>query len=77
METKLINHVPLNGTNYAIWKKQCKMTLIRERVLWNIVNETEVVPEPKTDTNLYTKYLSWKDPTSVMIVSSVEPSCFD
>ena len=30
-------HVPLNGTNYAIWKVQCKMPLIRED-LWNIDN---------------------------------------
>ena len=48
METKLVNPVPLNGTNYAAWKVQCKMVLIWDG-LWNIVNETELVPNSKTD----------------------------
>ena len=34
METKLVNLVPLNGTNYATWKVQCTMALIRDG-LWN------------------------------------------
>jgi hypothetical protein len=32
--------VPLNRTNYATWKVQCKMALVREG-LWGIVNGTE------------------------------------
>ena len=43
METKLVNLVPLNGTNYATWKLQYKIALIRDG-LWNIVNETEIIP---------------------------------
>ena len=45
METKLVN---LNGTNYATWKVQCKMALIRDGV-WNIVNGTEIVPDSRTE----------------------------
>ena len=48
METKLVNLVPLNGTNYATWKVQCKMALIRDGV-WNIVNGTEIVPDSRTE----------------------------
>ena len=47
MEAKLVNLVPLNGTNYATWKVQCKMALIRDGV-WNIVNGTEIVPDSRT-----------------------------
>ena len=53
METKL-NIVPLNGANYATWKTQCEMALIKDS-LWGIVNKTETVP---TEANAYGKYLS-------------------
>ena len=48
METKLVNLVPLKGTNHATWKVQCKMTLIRDGV-WNIVKGTEIVPNSRTE----------------------------
>ena len=48
IETKLINLVPLIGTNYATWKAQCKMALIRDGV-WNIFNGTEIVPDSRTE----------------------------
>lgn len=35
--------VPLNDGNYATWKIQCKMALIKERI-WGIVNGTEEAP---------------------------------
>ena len=47
MEIKLVNLVLLNETNYATWKVQCKMTLIRDGD-WNIVNGTEIVPDSRT-----------------------------
>ena len=59
METKLVNLVLLNGTNYATWKVQCKMALIRDGV-WNIVNGTEIVPDSRTKMGLHAKYLSRK-----------------
>ena len=73
METKLINLEPLNGINYATWKVQCKMALIREGV-WNIVNGTEIVPDSRTEMGLHAKYLSRKDHALATIVLSLEPS---
>ena len=43
-ETKKILIKPLNGSNYATWKVQCKMALIKEG-LWNIVTGNENAPE--------------------------------
>ena len=34
----------LNGPNYATWKVQCKMALIKEG-LWNIMTGNEHAPE--------------------------------
>ena len=70
METKLVN---LNGTNYATWKVQCKMALIRDGV-GNIVNGTEIFPDSRTEMGLHAKYLSHKDCKLVTIVLSLEPS---
>ena len=69
LEIKLINLVPLNRINYVNWKIQRKMALIKDG-LWNIVNETETVP----DTTLHAKYLPRKDGAKSTIVLSVEPS---
>lgn len=44
METTKVLLKPLNGSNYATWKAQCLMALIREG-LWNIVNGTEEVAD--------------------------------
>ena len=38
------NMLPLNENNYATWKVQCKMALMREG-LWPIVNKEEFIPE--------------------------------
>ena len=38
------NLVPLKENNYATWKIQCRMALMREGV-WPIVNREEVMPE--------------------------------
>ena len=38
------NMVPLRETNYATWKVQCRMALMREG-LWSIVKKEEVMPE--------------------------------
>ena len=70
METKFVNLVPLNGTNHATWKVQCKIALIRDGV-WNIVNGTEIVLDSRTEMGLHAKYLSSKDRALVMIVLSL------
>ena len=38
------NMAPLRETNYATWKVQCRMALMREG-LWSIVKGEEVMPE--------------------------------
>ncbi len=35
--------IPLKGKNYASWKIQCRMSLIKDS-LWSIVTGTEVAP---------------------------------
>ena len=42
-EAKSVSVVPLNGSNYATWKLQCQMALMKGD-LWGIVNETETTP---------------------------------
>ena len=62
--------VPLDGTNYATWKVQCKMTLMKEGV-WNIVNGLEVLPE---DQNARLKYYERRDKALAIIVLNVKTS---
>ena len=59
---------PLNGANYATWKVQCRMALIREG-LWSIVDESEGVPEQNVE-----KFRLRKDRALATIVLSMEPS---
>ena len=63
--------VPLTGSNYATWKIQCKMSLMRDG-LWSIVNKTETEPEAGTDQ--HTKYATRRDRALATIVLSVDPS---
>lgn len=49
------------------------MTLIKDG-LWNIVNETEIVPDKPTDSASHVKYLSRRDRALATIVLSVETS---
>ena len=59
---------PLKGRNYATWKVQCKMTLIKDG-LWNIVTGTKGEPEGEND---WAKYLLRKGRALAKIVLSVE-----
>ncbi|KAK3894704.1 hypothetical protein Pcinc_001550 [Petrolisthes cinctipes] len=63
--------VPLDGRNYATWKVQCKMALIKEDV-WSLVDGTEPLPDP-TDTNKYSKYVLKKNKALAIVVLSVDP----
>ena len=60
----------LNGSNYATWKVQCKMGLIRDG-LWEIVNGTENSP---TDEKEIPKYALGRDHALATIVLSMEPT---
>ena len=42
-EMKTVAVVPLNGTNYPMWKLQCRMALMKDGLL-GIVNGTESAP---------------------------------
>ena len=67
---------PLNGSNYATWKVQCKMAVIREGLL-NIVNEVEAAPaESNVNGALVAKYELRKDCALATIALSIEHSLF-
>ena len=59
---------PLNEKNYATWKIQLKMALIRDD-LWSIVDGSEVAPN---DADALTKFNKRKDKALSIIVLGVE-----
>ena len=61
---------PLNGSNYATWKVQCKMALIKEG-LCNTVTGNENAPKNQGE---QAKYLLQRDRTLATIVLSVDPT---
>ena len=67
-ETTKILIKPLNGPNYATWKVQCKMALIKDG-LWNIVTGNENEPENAGER---AKYLLRRDRALATIVLSVD-----
>ena len=72
-ETKGVSIVPLNSRNYATWKLQSRMTLMKEG-LWTIVNGTEVPPADGADEAVVTRYIARKDRALATIVLSIDPS---
>ena len=71
MEPGKIVLVPLNVKNYATWKVQVKMYLIKDD-LFGIVDRTEVAPS-STDTAAAHKFELRKDKALATIVLAVEP----
>ena len=71
METTKVLLKPLNGSNYATWKVQCRMALIKEG-LWNIVNRTELISNDATREQKE-KFSLRRDKALATIVLSVEP----
>ena len=65
--------VSLNGLNYATWRVQCQMALIRDG-LWGIVNETEQAPEPDVPADRHVKFTSRRNCALATIVLAVKPS---
>jgi len=63
--------VPLNGMNYATWRVQCQMALIRDG-LWGMVNEMEHAPEDGAYRQA--KFVARRDRALATIVLAVEPS---
>ena len=76
-EQKAAVIVPLNSMNYATWRVQCQMALIRDG-LWGIVSETEHPPGNEEAADRQAKFVARRDcalaTTMMMIVLAVEPS---
>ena len=70
-EGKGVAVVPLNSSNYATWKVQCRMALIKDG-LWDIVSGTETAPDVAADG--YAKFVARRDCALAVIVLSIEPS---
>ena len=70
-ESRVVTVVPLNGLNYATWKVQCRMALLKEG-LWGIVSRTEQSPGVKDEN--FPKFLARKDKALATIVLTVQPS---
>ena len=62
----------LNGGNYATWKVQCKMALLKEN-LWNIVAGTETEPA-NNDNGVLDKYHQRCNRALAIIVLAVDPT---
>ena len=58
----------LDGSNYAAWKIQCKMALIKDG-LWKIVSEEETAPESAAELN---KFVVRRDRALAVIVLSLD-----
>ena len=72
-ESKIVSVVPLRDSNYATWKLQCQMALMKED-LWSIVNETETPLAEDATAATIAKYCTRKDRALATIVLSINPS---
>ena len=68
--SRVLAVAPLRGENYATWKVQCKMALLKDR-LWSIVTGTEAAPEVE-DVEVNSKYEVRRDKALTVIVLSVD-----
>ena len=57
-ESRVVTVALLNGLNYATWKVQCRMALLKEG-LWGIVKRKEQSPDVKDEN--FPKFLARKD----------------
>ena len=64
--------MPLNGSNYATWKIQCQMALMKDG-LWNIVSGVEEEPS-QADRDKHVEFVARRDKALATVVLSVEPS---
>ena len=71
-EFKTVTVVPLSGANYATWKIQCQMALMRDGV-WKIVDGMEKSPTTG-GADVPVKFDSRGDRALAIIVLSIEPT---
>ena len=66
--------IALNGHNYATWKIQCRMVLMKYGV-WKIVKGSEIGPEPGRDNQAaINKFNDRRDKALSTIVLAVDPA---
>ena len=70
-ESKTVIIVPLKGSNYSMWKVQCRMVLMKEG-LWSIVRGTEVAPSEEVEQNV--RFVVKRDRTLVLIMLFINPT---
>ncbi len=63
---------PLCGSNYATWKLQCKMSLLKDN-LWSIVSGSETLPA-NNDGGARDSFNQRRDKALAIIVLAVDPS---
>ena len=63
---------PLDGSNFATWKVQCQMALMKEG-LWSIVNSSEPAPDVG-EADIYAKFVARRDRALATIILSLDPS---
>ena len=61
--------VPLKGDNYATWKVQCRMALIKEGY-WSIVSKTETAP---TNGEARQKFMTRRGKALALIGLTLDP----
>ena len=71
-DSKAVTIVPLIGSNYPMWKIQCRMALMMDG-LWGIINGTEIAPG-EAHTDRHAKFVSRSDRALVIIILSIDPS---
>ena len=69
---KTLSIIPLNEKNFATWKIQVKMALMREN-LWGIVNGAEALPIGANNDENRRKFVLRRDRALSTIVISIEP----
>ena len=71
-ESKSVNIVPLKGSNYPMWKVQCRMVLMKEG-LWSIVSRTEPAPAER-ETEGHANFMARRDCALALIMLSINPT---
>ena len=70
--TRTVTIVPLNEKNYATWKIQMKMYLVKED-LFSIIDGTETAPNGSADEKTRQKFASRRSKALASIVLAVDP----
>ena len=63
--------VPLNSSNYATWRIQCKIALVKEG-LWGIVSRTET--NPTEGAKQQARFAAKRDKALATVVLAIEPN---